>query len=220
MKTSRFSLSDGSAISQSIRTASPGRALWSGNSQGGFTLIELMTVIVIIGLLVTVVFAMLQESRARGRDTQRIQSLKELQKAVELYFAEVGYYPPLSGATDAVSRSTGATCTDGTTGDTEWCDLIAALTPYYKGGLDDPLSTGSYSYYYDADGAQPQSYGLMVVFETNTNDTLVNGDGGAYCRQTYTGTCLFKGNDIRGYELGPAPSQCQNSGQSWRTDTC
>ncbi len=60
----------------------------------GFTLIEVMVVITIVGLLATVVLAAMTDARAKARDTQRVQMVKELQKALELYRnANGGDYP-------------------------------------------------------------------------------------------------------------------------------
>ncbi|MBY0538470.1 prepilin-type N-terminal cleavage/methylation domain-containing protein [Patescibacteria group bacterium] len=60
----------------------------------GFTLIEVMVVITIVGFLASVVLAALTDARAKARDTQRVQMVKELQKALELYRNENnGNYP-------------------------------------------------------------------------------------------------------------------------------
>jgi prepilin-type N-terminal cleavage/methylation domain-containing protein len=179
----------------------------------GFTLIELMTVITIIALLATVVFAMLQQSRAKGRDSLRIQTLKELQKAIDMYYSDYGYYPPISGASAASSRLTTATCSDGTTGNPEWCQFIAAIAPYHKGGVDDPVSVSQYTYLYDADGAQPQYYGLMAVMEDSGSFDLADNDGGQHCS-----TCS-NNKAFPGYEIGNEPAYCAQvqPTRNWRT---
>ena len=66
----------------------------TSKKQKGFTLIELMVVIAIIGLLASVVLAALASSRTSARDASRVQAVKELQKALELYRnANNGNYP-------------------------------------------------------------------------------------------------------------------------------
>ncbi len=69
------------------------------NIKKGFTLIELMVVISIIGLMSSIVLSALNDARAKARDAQRIQSLKEIQKALILYYDANGQYPDdLSGS--------------------------------------------------------------------------------------------------------------------------
>lgn len=59
----------------------------------GFTVIELLVVIVIIGILSAVIIVSLTVSRAKSRDNQRIVHIQELQKALELYFSDNNSYP-------------------------------------------------------------------------------------------------------------------------------
>ena len=60
----------------------------------GFTLIELLVVISIIGLLVSVVFASFNSVRAKGRDAKRASDIRQVQRALELYYDQNGQYPP------------------------------------------------------------------------------------------------------------------------------
>jgi len=59
----------------------------------GFTLIELMVVITIIGILAGVLFASFNEARMQSHDKARMVTLKEVQLALELYKAQYGRYP-------------------------------------------------------------------------------------------------------------------------------
>lgn len=61
--------------------------------QRGFTLIELLVVIAVIGILASIILASLNSARSRARDVQRISQLKEVQKALNLYYLENGSYP-------------------------------------------------------------------------------------------------------------------------------
>jgi len=65
----------------------------SFRSQKGFTLIELLVVIAVIGILSAVVLASLNNARSKARDTQRISQLREVQKALAVYYSETGAYP-------------------------------------------------------------------------------------------------------------------------------
>lgn len=64
----------------------------------GFTLVELLVVISIIGLLATSAFIGVSYSAKRARDTRRKADLRQLQKAVELYYDENQTYPNTSGS--------------------------------------------------------------------------------------------------------------------------
>lgn len=59
----------------------------------GFTLVELLVVISIIGILSTVVLGSLQNARSKARDQYRISSLKQLANALELFYSVNNRYP-------------------------------------------------------------------------------------------------------------------------------
>ena len=63
------------------------------NKRGGFTLIELLVVISIIGLLSSIVLSSINEARNKAKYTALVQNIYELQKAVEIYKLDNGYYP-------------------------------------------------------------------------------------------------------------------------------
>jgi len=58
----------------------------------GFTLIELMVVIAIIGLLASVALASLESAREKARDATRIATIDQIAKALELYRLKTGNY--------------------------------------------------------------------------------------------------------------------------------
>lgn len=64
------------------------------NNFTGFTLMEMMVVIAIIAILATMATVMLNVTRPASRDVKRISSVKQVQTALELYFADEGTYPP------------------------------------------------------------------------------------------------------------------------------
>jgi len=59
----------------------------------GFTLIELLVVIAIIGLLSTLAVVALNSARQKSRDAKRVADIKQIQTALELYFADNNTYP-------------------------------------------------------------------------------------------------------------------------------
>lgn len=68
------------------------------NNSKGFTLIELLVVIAIIGILSSVVIASLNSARKKGRDVRRVEDIKSIQLALELYYDENGSYPSATSA--------------------------------------------------------------------------------------------------------------------------
>ncbi len=59
----------------------------------GFTLIELMVVVAIMGLLAALAVIALNSARARARDARRVSDVKQIQTALELYYLDNNAYP-------------------------------------------------------------------------------------------------------------------------------
>jgi type II secretion system protein G len=62
-------------------------------NQKGFTIIELLVVIVIIGILVALALPNLFSAQARGRDSDRKNELKNLQQKLETHYGDNDAYP-------------------------------------------------------------------------------------------------------------------------------
>jgi len=66
--------------------------------QSGFTIIELLIVIAIIGILATLVLTNFQGAQAKGRDTVRTSDMNSIYQKLEEFYNENGGYP--DGALD------------------------------------------------------------------------------------------------------------------------
>lgn len=72
--------------SSAFRSPAKGRS-------AGFTLVELLVVLVIITILSAIVLSSLTEGRMRARDTKRVTDIGQLKIALSLYFDQNGSYP-------------------------------------------------------------------------------------------------------------------------------
>jgi len=59
----------------------------------GFTIIELLVVVAIIGILATVVLASLGSAREKAREARKLTDLNQIRNAFELYYLDNGSYP-------------------------------------------------------------------------------------------------------------------------------
>lgn len=119
----------------------------------GFTLIELMIVIAIVGLISAAAMVGLGNVRSKQRDTRRVANITELQKGLQLYIAQVGNYPTQAG------------CVDGS--DTVSTELAAKGLIAANAKLVDPLypSDAAKCYFYDGNGSK---YKLRYTLESNS----------------------------------------------------
>jgi len=69
-------------------------------NQKGFSLIELIIVIAIIGIIATLTIAFMSGARQKGRDARRDRDTHEIRTALGLYATDNGRYPDTNNFTD------------------------------------------------------------------------------------------------------------------------
>lgn len=154
----------------------------------GFTLIELLVVIAIIGILSTLAVVALNNARQKSRDAKRVSDVKQVQTALELYFADVNSYPTGTIATVAQNGVIGVTprlILSSTNG----FNTTAAGTTYMGLVPSNPSPNGA-AYTYAGLAA---SYSITFTLEGNTGGLVDSGDAGSTleCTATESGvTCV------------------------------
>ncbi len=141
----------------------------------GFTLIELMIVIVILGILMGTILPRLTGAQSRARDTARIADLNNISQALEVYSGDFGEYPEASCSGDEDAGCYNSNClSEGATDKDK--DTYHVLKTYLKGNRV-PQNVGKQtetlgcigSYYYTPlteGGSSNQSYVLASDVET------------------------------------------------------
>ncbi|MFH1244694.1 MAG: type II secretion system protein [bacterium] len=122
----------------------------------GFTLIELIIVIALIGILTTLVATNLQGARTRARDSRRKQDLVTIQQALHLYYNDSQSFPL----------------------------AITTITPTYLTVLPQDPSTAPTSpvnYGYNSSGA---NYLLLTKLEDTSDSDIATSQ--ARCPSTYS----------------------------------
>ena len=71
----------------------------------GFTIVELLIVIVVIGILAALVIVTYNGIQQKARDTERKTDIKALQGHLEAYWANNAKYPTLANVNDSTFRS-------------------------------------------------------------------------------------------------------------------
>ena len=131
------------------------------NNKFGFTLIEILVVVSIIGVLSSITISSFATAQAKARDTRRMQDLKQIGNALNMYYNDNGQYPQTGGYWLYSSDSIG------------WGKLRDALVPKYISKLPvDPINEGifitsnpSYSYLYAILNSSYSDYDLVARAE-------------------------------------------------------
>ena len=113
----------------------------------GFTIIELLVVMAIIGVLATVVLVSLTEARGRARDAVRLIELNQIEEALTQFFLEHGHWPCENyNASQCPGQTANANGVIGSGG----AHINTLLAPYFDEVPVDPRSgTTGYNYFYD-----------------------------------------------------------------------
>lgn len=136
----------------------------------GFTLVELLVVMAILGVLVTLVAGGFRNAQLRGRDSKRKSDLKEIANSLEVFYSDYNQYPDASGgqirACPFVSVGGSSDCLWGAS------EFTDGVTIYFKTLPTDPVSSQNYVYR----TSDNQSYQLFARLENPEDQNCLGGD--------------------------------------------
>lgn len=156
-------------------------------SKKGFTLIEILIVVAIIGILASIALVGLGGTRVKARDAKRIAEVRQIQSALELYFNRCGWYP---GPADcgAAAPAADTVVNDGA----GWTAFAGILNDTDLGVTNVPTTDPSAGFYRYGSPVGGLSYVLGALLESDNQslrqdaDGTINGiacDDPAYCVQ-------------------------------------
>lgn len=139
---------------------------WRRVKKQGFTLMELLIAIAILGIMATVSMGGYFSSLKKGRDAKRKAALEQVQRALEMYYNDHGRYPEA----DEINLKWGEQFTDGT-------------TIYMQKLPKDPKSDYTYQYITDVSPETPGSYFKLYACLENDQDPqiITPSEGGTDC---------------------------------------
>lgn len=152
----------------------------------GFTLLEILVVIVIIGILSTIGLRTFASSQLKGRDSRRKSDLHNISSALEAYYNDKGQYPAAGNGLILGCESNAAeACTWGEIWQEDFNTTGVQNTVYMVELPADP-SVGLEYFYVSA--VPNKSYRLYARLE-NVQDGTINAVGSGY--QCGTAECNY-----------------------------
>lgn len=126
--------------------------------KNGFTLVELLVVVAIIGILVAISLAAFSQTKKNARDLKRKSDLEQIRASIEVYRTDCKTYPATLTLGGVLEGPEGSACEG---------EIYIALVP------NDPINS-TYKYYYRFVSAN--QYLLCAYLETGTTPDSECGD--------------------------------------------
>jgi prepilin-type N-terminal cleavage/methylation domain-containing protein len=140
------------------------------NKQLGFTLLELLVVIVIIGILSTIGLVSFRTAQMKSRDSIRKQDLHQISQALELYYHDRGEFP----ASTIDGLIFGCGLSEYSLTPCDWGSPFELGVNMYMAQIpEDPRAPATW-YFYDSDGS---SYSIYAILENEKDPQIMSGLG-------------------------------------------
>jgi general secretion pathway protein G len=156
----------------------------------GFTLIEILVVVAIIGVLSALILPSLNDARAKTRDTQRKIEFNQIVRAMNFYYDKHGHYPP---------NNTGGDLTYAVNFNNMAQELVnegfLSKVPISPCGSTCHYNNGGYAYYNYGLG---NALGAMIITSMLTLPPSTTGVPPS-CRQSLYPTSFCYSNNTRIY---------------------
>ena len=140
------------------------------SNKKGYTLIEILVVISIIGFIASIAMYTLNSARVKGRDAKRMADLEVIGKAIELYYDRFNHYP-LAGIADANAQASSYDAVSWDVLQAELDEFITLPVDPRNDGISPAYVRGdNFTYTYFKFGPKPQAYNLIAQLEDKNND--------------------------------------------------
>lgn len=136
------------------------RPLQKMSHRPGFTMIELLIVIVILSVLFVIGLGSFTSSQIKSRDSKRKTDLQHIARALEVYYNDQGQYPVSSGNDGLAGQAWGGPFVDPDNSNTLYMNVL-------------PEDPSDFAYFYEStDG----SYFQLYAYLENANDGALTKD--------------------------------------------
>ena len=122
-------------------------------NKAGFTIVELLIVIVVIGILAAITIVAFNGIQERGRDATRGSDIRALKTALSMYKVDNDHYPTVCATMYYNCNAS---------------NLASVLIPKYIDKIPSDPKTGTSGYFYEyvSDAAPSNRYGIRVRYES------------------------------------------------------
>lgn len=149
----------------------------NSKSDSGFTIVEILVVILVIGILSTILILTYSGVKVRQRNTARVNDIKLIQSNLETYYADSGFYPTIVEMNSAAWTTKNLKGLDPT-------DLQDPSTKSNQPRFVDTPKAGEYAYQPTASDGVSACDNKTVACEQYTLTATLEGGSGTFVEKS------------------------------------